>query len=243
MPKPTAIHATKLINLLTSLQRHLRLKIKKSPPLRVVEIKNDFSQHTDFLQLLMRGIAGPDQSYIRLGAGPEIGDIIAFAPTPEALGAGITALREIIPEIFALIEELRAPSKNNSRSRPADPMPNQLGPDHQLAMVGPLICTLAEIAKSNHPRARSLPKIITGPITYQPNGRLKFPTARSLTGDAVNPDLWNQIQTSLNHNPPAIRMLDKPVVESAAKIINQMLLSLTPVKKRLPKKLATSKNI
>jgi hypothetical protein len=234
MPNSTAAPTAELTSLLTDLQRQLRSIMKNTPPLHVVEIKNNFSQHPDFLQLLMRGIAGPNQAYIRLGAGPEIGDIIAFAPTPETLSKSITALRKITPTIFILIDKLRTPTKKSPRSRRVDPTPPQPSLDHQLAMVAPLICTLAEIAKSNHPRARSLPKMITGSIAYSPEGHLKFPTGNNLSSDSVNPVLWQQIQTNLNQNQPTIRMSEVPVLQAAASTIKQMLTTLKPV--RPPKK-------
>ena len=220
MPKPTAAHTAELANLLTELQRQLRARIKKSPPLFVVEIKNDFSRHPDFLQLLMRGIAGPNRAYVRLGTGPEIGDIIAFADDLESINKTIAALREVTPAIFNLIDHLR-----NARS--------EMTPDHQLTMVAPLICTLVEIAKNNHPNSKSLPNIITGTIVYHADGqaRLEFPTGNNLPRETTNPELWQQIQTDLNRNQPAIRLLEIPVLQAAASVTKQMLDSIKVKKK------------
>ena len=243
MSKPTTAHTAELTNVLTDLQRQLRAKLKNSPPLHVVEIKNNFSQHPDFLQLLMRGIAGLDQSYVRLGSGPEVGDIIAFAATPEALSKSITTLVEITPTIFALIDKLRTPAKKIPGSRRGNPPPTQPNPDHQLAMVAPLVCTLAEIAKSNHPRARSLPKVITGPITYHPEGHLKFPGGKNISSDSTKPDLWEQIKTNLNQNQPTMRMLEIPVLQAAASTIKQMLTTLKPPPKPRRKKTTRTQKI
>jgi hypothetical protein len=243
MPKPTKRHTAELTALLTDLRRQLRSRSKNSPPLYVVEIKTHFSRHPDFLQILMRGIAGPSQSYIHLGAGPEIGDIIAFAPTPEDLSKTLITLREITPTVFSLIEKLRTPAKKNPQRRRADPVSPQPTVDHQLAMVAPLICTLAEIAKSNYPRARSLPKIVAGPIIYHREGHLQFPTGEKIYSDAINPDLWQQIQTDLNQNQPTMRMLEAPVLQAAAGIIRQMLLALKPAPKPKRKKLPRSQKV
>ncbi|HEY1922594.1 MAG TPA: hypothetical protein VGG44_07485 [Tepidisphaeraceae bacterium] len=228
MPKQTAVDSAKLIDLLTNLQQELGAKTKDAPALRVVEIKNGFSDQPEFLQLLMLGIAGPGHSFIRIGAGPEIGDIIAFAPTPEDLSKGIIILREITPKVFTLIERLRPARKKRARPQRENPASIAQNLDHQLAMVGPMICTLAEITKSNHPRARSLPKIITGTIVFQPEGYLEFPTEICIAREATSSDLWQQIESKLNQNQPTIRMLENPLLESASRIVKQMLTALKP---------------
>jgi hypothetical protein len=233
MAKRSAAYTAELSNLLTDLLRQLRARIRKSPPLFVVEIKNDFSPHPDFLQILMTGIAGPNRAYVRLGAGPEIGDIIAFADDLPAINRSIAALREVTPAIFKLIDLLRSRTKIPRRRRGAAP-PIEMTPDHQLTMVAPLICTLTEIAKKNHPRSRSLPRIVTGPIVYRAEGqrRLEFPTGAKLPRDMTNPELWQQIETNLNRNQPVMRLLEIPVLQAAASVAKQMRDSIKATKPR-----------
>ncbi|MGD0461679.1 MAG: hypothetical protein ABSB74_04240 [Tepidisphaeraceae bacterium] len=233
MAKRSAAYTAELLNLLTDLLRQLRARIRKSPPLFVVEIKNDFSPHPDFLQILMTGIAGPNRAYVRLGSGPEIGDIIAFADDLPAINKGIAALREVTPAIFKLIDLLRSANKS-PRRRGGAASPVKMSPDQQLTMVAPLVCTLVEIAKKNHPRSRSLPKIIAGPIVYHPlgQGRLEFPTGTKLPRDMTNPELWQQIETNLNRNQPVMRLLEIPVLQAAASVAKQMRDSLKATKPR-----------
>jgi hypothetical protein len=223
MSKTTAARTAELTGLLTDLQRQLRAKIRKSPPLFVVEIKNDFSPHPDFLQILMRGIAGPNRAYVRLGTGPEIGDIIAFGDNLESIDKSIATLREVTPAIFDLIDHLR-------KTR------IEMTPDHQLTMVAPLICTLVEIAKKNRPRARSLPKIIAGPVVYHTGGpaRLEFPTGNNLSRDTIHPEIWQQIHTDLNGKQPTMRLLEASVLQAAAIVAKQMLASIKPKKAPTP---------
>jgi hypothetical protein len=229
MSKTTAARTAELTGLLTDLQRQLRAKIRKSPPLFVVEIKNDFSPHPDFLQILMRGIAGPNRAYVRLGTGPEIGDIIAFGDNLESIDKSIATLREVTPAIFDLIDHLR-------KTR------IEMTPDHQLTMVAPLICTLVEIAKKNHPRARSLPKIIAGPVVYHTGGpaRLEFPTGNNLPRDTIHSEIWQQIHTDLNGKQPTVRLLEASVLQGATMVAKQMLASIKP-KKRPPRLAATER--
>lgn len=126
MAKRSAAYTAELSNLLSDLLRQLRCGIRKSPPLFVVEIKNDFSPLADFLQVLMTGIAGPNRAYVRLGAGPEIGDIIAFADDLPAINKGIAALREVTPAVFKLIDLLRSPAK--ARGAAVGPPPTWICP-------------------------------------------------------------------------------------------------------------------
>jgi hypothetical protein len=228
MSKTTAARTTELMSLLTDLQRQLRAKIRKSSSLFVVEIKNDFSPHPDFLQILMRGIAGPNRAYVRLGSGPEIGDIIAFGDDLESINKSIATLREITPAIYNLIDHLR-------RTR------MKMTPDHQLTMVAPLICTLVEIAKKNHPRARFLPKIIAGPVVYHTDGpaRLEFPTGNNLARDTSHSEIWQQIHTDLNGKQPTVRLLEVSVLQAAAIVAKQMLASIKP--KKGPPRLAATR--